>query len=322
MSELTSDPSGTWPPPVCEPPGLGEAPRLPRILIHVALFLATVLTTMMAGAFQVDMSFFQNPWILFETPWIIFKGIPFAVSILAILTAHEMGHYFMSRRHQLNVSLPYYIPGPPLIPFVTGMPPMLPGTFGAIIRIRSPIMDKRALLDVGCSGPLSGLVVVVPVLMVGLYFSQVITLPPRAGLGIALGEPLLFRLVSWLMFGSLGPNQHVLIHPVAYAGWLGLLITALNLLPVGQLDGGHVIYALFPRWHRHISIAFLGMLVVIGILAWPGWLLWAALLIFLGLRHPRPYCDWIALDRRRRILGGLTILVFVLTFSPMPIRLG
>jgi membrane-associated protease RseP (regulator of RpoE activity) len=307
VSEITSDPSQAWP-PECETPGLGEAPKPPRILLHVVLFLATVVTTVVAGAFQFGVN-------LFEHPWQVYRGIPFAVSILAILATHEMGHYLMSRRHQLNVTLPYFLPG---IPY----PPPLPGTFGALIRIRSPILDKRTLLDVGCSGPLSGLVVVVPVLVVGLKLSKVATLPPDAGLGITLGEPLLFKLVSWLTLGPLGPNEHVLIHPVAFAGWLGLLITALNLLPVGQLDGGHVIYALFPRWHRRISIAILGMLVVFGILSWHGWLVWAVILSFLGTRHPPPYCDWIALDRRRRILGAITILVFILTFSPMPFSLG
>jgi membrane-associated protease RseP (regulator of RpoE activity) len=307
VSEVTSDPPQAWP-RVCEPPGLGEAPRPPRILLHVALFLATVVTTMVAGAFQFGVN-------LFEHPWQVYRGTPFAISILAILASHEMGHYFMSRRHHLNVSLPYFLPG---LPF----PPPLPGTFGALIRIRSPILDKRALLDVGCSGPLSGLLVVVPVLVVGLKLSTVATLPPGTGMEITLGEPLLFKLVCWLTLGPLGPEEHVLIHPVAFAGWLGLLITALNLLPVGQLDGGHVIYALFPKWHRRISITFLGMLVVIGILTWHGWLMWAALLTFLGIRHPPPYCDWVVLDRRRRILGGITILAFVLTFSPMPFSLG
>jgi membrane-associated protease RseP (regulator of RpoE activity) len=307
VSEITSDPSREWP-PVCEPPGWGETPPPPRIYLHVALFLATVLTTMVAGAFQSGVN-------LIQTPWQVYRGLPFAVSILSILAAHEMGHYFMSRRHRLNVSLPYFLPG---LPF----PPPLPGTFGALIRIRSPILDKRALLDVGCSGPLLGMLVVVPVLVVGLKLSRVETLPLGAGLGVTLGEPLLFKLVCWLTLGPLGPEDHVFIHPVAFAGWLGLLITALNLLPVGQLDGGHVIYALFPRWHRRISITCLGVLVVFGVLTWPGWLLWAVLLTLLGTRHPPPYCEWIPLDRRRRILGVVTILVFVLTFSPMPFSLA
>jgi membrane-associated protease RseP (regulator of RpoE activity) len=307
VSDLTSDPSRAWP-PVCKPSGLGETPRPPRIFLHVVLFLATVVTTMVAGAFQFGVNLFQHPWQ-------VYRGIPFAISILSILAAHEMGHYFMSRRHQLNVSLPYFLPG---LPF----PPPLPGTFGALIRIRSPILDKRALLDVGCSGPLTGILVVIPVLVVGLKLSTVSTLPPEAGVGITLGEPLLFKLVCWLTLGPLGPQEHIIIHPVAFAGWLGLLITALNLLPVGQLDGGHVIYALFPGWHRRISIAFLGMLVIIGILTWHGWLVWAGLLTLLGIRHPPPYCDWIVLDRRRRILGAITVVVFILTFSPVPFSLG
>jgi membrane-associated protease RseP (regulator of RpoE activity) len=307
VSDVTPETPEAWP-PVCEPPETWGAPRPRRLVLHVALFLATVFTTMVAGAFQFGVN-------LFEYPWQVYQGIPFAVSILAILTAHEMGHYLMSRRHHLNVSLPYFLPG---LPF----PPPLPGTFGALIRIRSPILHKRALIDVGCSGPLIGIVVVVPVLVVGLLLSPIKELPAGAGAGIQLGEPLLFKLVCWLTLGPLGPDDHVLLHPVGFAGWLGLLITALNLLPVGQLDGGHVIYALFPKWHRRISIACVGMLVVFGVLTWPGWLLWAVILTVLGMRHPPPYCDWIPLDRRRQVLGALTILVFLLTFTPVPFNLG
>jgi membrane-associated protease RseP (regulator of RpoE activity) len=283
-------------------------PRPPRLLLHLALFAATVLTTTAAGAFQAGVN-------LFAYPWRIYEGLPFSVSILAILTTHEMGHYLVSRRHRLDVTLPFFLPG---LPF----PPPLPGTFGALIRIRSPILDKRALLDVGCSGPLIGLVVILPVLVIGLLLSPVKELPLHAHGGIELGEPLLFQLVSLLTIGPLGPEQHVLLHPVGFAGWLGLLITALNLLPVGQLDGGHVIYALFPAWHRRISFICLGALVVFGVFTWQGWLLWAVVLTALGTRHPPPYYDWIPLDPRRRALGVLTILVFLLTFTPMPFNLG
>jgi membrane-associated protease RseP (regulator of RpoE activity) len=270
--------------------------------------VATALTTTVAGAFQAGVNLFAHPGRLYE-------GLPFAVSILAILGAHEMGHYLVSRRRRLDVSLPFFLPG---LPF----PPPLPGTFGALIRIRSPILDKRTLLEVGCSGPLSGILVAVPVLVIGLLLSPVRELPGRALEGIQLGEPLLFKLICWLTLGALGPEQHVLLHPVGFAGWLGLLITALNLLPVGQLDGGHVIYALFPTWHRRISVAAIGTLVVFGVFTWQGWLLWATVLIVLGLRHPPPYYDWIPLDRRRRALGLLTIVVFVLTFTPIPFNLG
>jgi membrane-associated protease RseP (regulator of RpoE activity) len=272
------------------------------------LFLATVLTTTAAGAFQFGVN-------LFAEPWLIYRGFPFSASILAILTFHEMSHFLASRRHRLDVSLPYFLPG---IPF----PPPLPGTFGALIRIRSPILDKRALVDVGCSGPLMGILVAVPVLVVGLLLSPVKELPAGTGDGIQLGEPLLFKLVCWLTLGPLGPDDHIIMHPVAFAGWLGLLITALNLLPVGQLDGGHVMYALFPLWHRRISIACIVTLIVFGILTWQGWLLWAVVLSVMGVRHPPPYCDWIPLSPRHKALGIITIAVFLLTFTPMPFNLG
>jgi len=306
VSEVTPESARAWG-QVCEPPAWG-ATRPRRLWLHTLLFLATVLTTLAAGAFQFGVNLFAEPWRLYQ-------GYPFAVSILAILGSHEMSHFLTSRRRRLDVSLPYFLPG---LPF----PPPLPGTFGALIRIRSPILDKRTLVEVGCSGPLMGILVAVPVLVVGLLLSPVKTLPAGAGEGIQLGEPLLFKFLCWLTLGPIGPNDHVIMHPVAFAGWLGMLITALNLLPVGQLDGGHVIYALFPSWHRRISITCLVMLVIFGILTWQGWLLWATILAVMGFRHPPPYCDWIPLDRRHKALGVLTIVVFLLTFTPMPFNLG
>jgi membrane-associated protease RseP (regulator of RpoE activity) len=307
MSEITPEPIEVWP-PVCEPPIGWGTPKPRRLLLHIGLFLATVLTTMAAGAFQAGVN-------LLVDPWLIYRGIPFAASMLAILGTHEMSHFLTSRRHGLDVTLPFFLPGPPF-------PPPLPGTFGALIRIRSPILDKLTLVDVGCSGPLAGILVAVPVLVIGLLLSPVKAMPAGADQGLILGEPLLFKLICWLTLGPLGPHDQVIMNPVAFAGWLGLLITALNLLPVGQLDGGHVIYALFPRWHRRISITFIVLLVIFGILTWQGWLLWAVILTVMGVRHPPPYCDWIPLDRRRKILGVITIVVFVLTFTPMPFNLS
>ena len=216
-----------------------------------------------------------------------------------------MGHYLVSRRHHLDVTLPYFIPAPP-IPFIIG-------TFGAFIRIRSPIRDKRALLDVGCAGPLIGVLVAIPVILLGLKLSTV-TVIGGGEETVTLGEPLLFKFLSWLALGPMTPEQNVILHPVAFAGWIGLLVTALNLIPVGQLDGGHVAYALFPEYHRYISLGMLGLLVVCGVVFWQGWLLWAVLLVFLGWRHPPPYQFWVPLDRRRRVLGIITIVVFGLTF--------
>lgn len=277
-----------------------------RLRLHVVLFLATVATTIAAGALQQGV----NPLI---NPGGLVKGIPFSFTLLLILGTHEMGHYIMSRRHHLNVTLPYFIPAPPF--------PFIVGTFGAFIRIRSPIQDKRALLDVGCAGPLTGVVVAIPVILVGLKLSTV-KIIPGGGEGLALGEPLLFQILSWVVLGPLGPDQNVILHPVAFAGWIGLLVTALNLIPVGQLDGGHVAYALFPSQHRLISYTCLFLLLASGLLFWGGWLFWALLLYLLGLKHPPPAYDWVPLDRRRKILGVVTFLVFILTFTPAPFKLG
>ena len=284
----------------------GPAPKPPRRLLHLGLLLATVVTTVIAGALQQGV----NP---LETPELLYRGIPFSFTLLLILGAHEMGHYLVSRQHGLDVTLPYFIPAPP-IPFIIG-------TFGAFIRIRSPIRDKGALLDVGCAGPLTGVMVSIPVILVGLKLSVVTVIGGIEG-SLTLGEPLLFKLLSWLALGPLTPDQNIVLHPVAFAGWIGLLVTALNLIPVGQLDGGHVAYALFPEHHRYISLVSLGLLVICGLLYWQGWLVWAALIAFLGWRHPPPYQFWVPLDRRRRVLGLITIAVFVLTFSPAPFALG
>jgi membrane-associated protease RseP (regulator of RpoE activity) len=281
-----------------------EPPR-PRLLTHLLLFLATLATTIIAGALHQGVNPLTHPGELY-------KGIPFSFTLLLILGAHEMGHYLVSRRHHLNVTLPYFIPAPPF--------PFIIGTFGAFIRIRSPIRDKRALLDVGAAGPLTGVVVSIPVILLGLNLSTV--KPGPGGVeGLTLGEPLLFQLLSWLVFGQMSPEQNILLHPMAFAGWIGLLVTALNLIPVGQLDGGHVAYALFPQQHGRISLACLGLLGLIGLFFWHGWLVWAVLLYFLGLRHPPPAYDWVPLDRRRKIIGAVTILVFVLTFTPIPFKL-
>jgi membrane-associated protease RseP (regulator of RpoE activity) len=282
------------------------APRPLRLWLHLGLLLATVVTTIIAGAVQQGV----DP---LTTPGLLYKGIPFSFTLLLILGTHEMGHYLVSRQHHLDVTLPYFIPAPP-IPFIIG-------TFGAFIRIRSPIRDKRALLDVGCAGPLAGVLISIPVIVVGLKLSTIIVVSGK-GEGLVLGEPLLFKFLSWLVLGSQGPNANVILHPVAFAGWIGLLVTALNLMPVGQLDGGHVAYALFPDYHRYISLGVLGLLVLSGFLFWEGWLFWAVLLSFLGWRHPPPYHFWVPLDRRRRVLGIITILVFIVTFTPAPFILS
>ena len=307
--ELKEEPPGRgWhisPPPEHLP--LPPRPRRPWL--QIALFLATVATTIVAGALQQDV----DP---LSTPGLLYKGIPFSFTLMLILGTHEMGHYLVSRWHRLLVTLPYFIPAPPY--------PFIIGTFGAFIRILSPMRDKRALLDVGCAGPLVGVALSIPLLIWGLKLSQVRFLLPgsEAGFGFILGEPLLFKLISWLTLGPLPPHHHVVLHPIAFAAWIGFLVTALNLLPVGQLDGGHVAYALFGPYHRQISLACFVFLLLCGLLAWTGWFIWALLLYILGFRHPPPYYDWVPLDRRRKLLGVLTMLVLILTFTPAPFRMG
>jgi membrane-associated protease RseP (regulator of RpoE activity) len=297
--------------PRFEPP---PATSRRRLALHFLLLLGTVITTCISGAILQGVDLLNHPGLLWTNPFLLYQGLPFSLTLLLILGSHEMGHYLVARYYRMDVTLPFFIPGPPLPPG--------PGTFGAVIRIRSPIRDRRALLDVGCAGPLIGVAVSIPVILVGLKLSSVATVV-HGQEGLVFGEPLLFRALSWLVFGKLAPHQDVLIHPVAYAGWLGLFITALNLMPVGQLDGGHVIYALFPKLHRYISWICLGLLAVFAAFFWLGWLIWVILIFFvLGWRHPPPYYDWVPLDRRRKLLGVLTILVFILTFSPAPFSLG
>jgi membrane-associated protease RseP (regulator of RpoE activity) len=273
-------------------------PPKPRIGINALLFFLTLLTTIFAGALQEGV----NP---FETPGQIYRGIPFSFSLMGILLAHEFGHYLAAKKHGLNVTLPYFIPAPPII-----------GTFGAFIKMRSPVRDRRMLMDVGAAGPLVGVVVAIPLLIAGLRLSEVKFIGGETGLN--LGSSLLLSLLSRIVVGPLPEGYDIVIHPVGFAGWIGLLVTALNLLPLGQLDGGHVGYALFGEWQNRISKFVYGGLIVLGVLGWQGWLVWAVLLWFLGIRHPVPTDWWVPLDRKRKIIGWVTVGVFILTFIPVP----
>jgi len=272
--------------------------KKPGVGINVVLFIFTLITTTFAGAIQEGVNPLKNP----EQ---IFKGLPFSLALIGILLAHELGHYLTARNHGLNVTLPYFIPAPSFI-----------GTFGAFIQMRSPIRDRRILLDIGASGPLVGIAVSLPLLIFGLRLSEVKMVPEQAG--TTLGSSLLLYLISWLVVGPLPEGFDVVIHPVGFAGWIGLLVTSLNLLPIGQLDGGHVAYALLGERQNKISkIVFLGLLAL-GIFGWPGWLFWGLILFIMGFRHPPLLEWWVPLDRRRKIMGWVTIAIFILTFIPVP----
>ncbi|MFQ5901761.1 MAG: site-2 protease family protein, partial [Thermodesulfobacteriota bacterium] len=224
----------------------------------------------------------------------------------AILLTHEMGHFLASKKHGVDATLPYFIPAPTFL-----------GTFGAFIKMRSPILNKNALIDIGASGPLAGFVVSIIVTFFGLKLSTITSATMQEGM--KLGSPIVFHIISLLSIGSIPENQDILLHPMAFAGWIGFLVTSLNLLPIGQLDGGHVVYAIIGKKHRAISIAMLFLLVFFGLYGWPGWLIWAFIVSLLGTSHPPIMDTSYTLDRRRKMVGWGTLLVFILTFTPMPI---
>lgn len=296
-----------------------------RLAIHVALFLLTLLTTTIVGAglaqsfrdsrplsLDISLWFLDFP----KHPAMLLDGLPFSLTLLIILLGHEMGHYLACLRYGIDASLPYFIPAPTLI-----------GTFGAFIRIRSPIYTKRALFDVGIAGPLSGFALLLPALAGGVANSKVIHGIANRG-DFIFGTPAILRILEWMIFPGV-PSSDIYLHPVARAAWVGILATALNLLPIGQLDGGHILYSFVGDVHRRLSKIFVGLLVLVAAFAslkyedfWTGmpWLVWAIFLSLFALRHP-VICDITKIDRTRTRLGWLALIIFLLSFTLVPVRL-
>ena len=275
--------------------------------LPLVLFMLTVFTTLWAGAYQAYGGMVRGPVaFLREHPEMLWNGIPFAGTLLGILVTHEFGHFILSKIHRVPASLPLFIPGPPH--FI--------GTFGAIIRMRGPIMNRRALFDIGVAGPLAGFVVAVVALTVGLFLSTVVD--RSTTFGLQLGEPLLLKFMAWLIIGPLPPQADVLLHPVAFAAWFGLFVTSLNLIPIGQLDGGHVAYALWGDRQRTMAFAVLPLLLMLGFVGWPGWFVWAFMAGVWGLGHPPVRDPQVQLGRARVFVGWFALAVFVLTFAPIP----
>ncbi len=317
-------------------------PRPSRVWPNLALFLLTLGSVILAGALYA----YGGP--ADGTTQQIFAGIlrsipagaPFALGLMGILLAHEFGHYFAARYHKTAVSLPYFLP----------FPGSTFGTMGAFEQLKEPPRNRRVLLDIGLAGPLAGLVVAIPVLLAGLALSPIERLPatPAAAAGAGVeGNSLLYLAAKFAVTGELLPApasyagvpplvywarylvlglplplgaRDVILHPLAWAGWAGLLVTALNLIPAGQLDGGHVLYVLLgPRASRlvpFIVVALAGLGLV-----WPGWWLWAGLVFFLGRTHAQPLDEITPLDPRRRALALLGLAIFVLVFTPVPLRI-
>jgi membrane-associated protease RseP (regulator of RpoE activity) len=255
------------------------------LIIHALLFVLTVASTYFVG------------------------GFAYSASVITILLAHEMGHYLMSRKYGVHATLPYFIPLP--------LPPF--GTLGAIIKMKGAIINKKALFDIGIAGPLSGFVVAIPFIVFGIKMSSIQFVTPQMS-AFKLGDPILFKILQWLLIGDIPYGSDLVLHPLAYAGWVGLFVTALNLLPIGQLDGGHIIYAVFGDKSKWIFAGSITLLAALTIFYNPGWLLLVILLLIFGMRHPEPLDMETGLDGKRKFLALVMLLIFLLSFtlSPFP----
>ena len=311
--ELRLAPPGEWPPQRYFRPQRG--PLWP----HLVLFFLTVLSTLSVGSEfaqsyaqnHAPFSGDQNPFALmllpFEHPRLLALGIPFSFTLLAILFAHEMGHYFACKMYGIEVSYPYFIPAPTLF-----------GTFGAVIRIRSPITTRRALFDVGLAGPVVGFLIAVPAMAFAVAASKIVPGAEKHALVLFGNLPLLQLFVAWFHPGA--DPASLLLHPVGSAAWIGLFVTALNLLPAWQLDGGHILYSLASRNHRRISLGVGMALLLLGRYAWNGWYLWGVLLLVLSwrFRHPPLRDPWEPLGRARRAWAVVALAIFLLCFIMSP----
>lgn len=314
--------------------------------VNLLMFILTLISVALVGGLNAIPQSITDPnqlgqYVLSNITAILWAGAPFAASLLAILGAHEFGHYLMGRHHGVHVTLPYFIPFP--------LPPF--GTMGAVINMKEQPKNRRQLLDIGLAGPLSGLVVAIPVLLLGLSLSTVDQIPAQIPSGMAFqleGNSILYLLLKFIMFGKLLPTPasfgalpewlywlqffftgrpyplgglDVMLHPVALAGWAGILVTALNLIPAGQLDGGHVMYVLVGRKTAMRLLPFiLAAMAILG-LFWGGWWLWVALIFFLGRTYAEPLDQITPLDERRRWLAVLAVVIFLLVFTPVPLNI-
>jgi len=270
--------------------------------VHLLLFILTLLSTLFVGAMQTGVDLLKEPVKLY-------KGVPFSLTLMTILLSHELSHYFTSKKHGVKATLPYFIPAPTII-----------GTFGAFIKMKSPIVTRKALIDIGASGPIAGFIISVLATIIGLQMSEVVPIAKTRGV-LNLGDSILFSFLAKLVLGVTPAHSDILLNPVAFAGWIGLFVTSINLIPVGQLDGGHIAYALLGEKQIRLSFLLILVMVSLGLLLWEGWFVWAVLLLILGLRHP-PVIYWeIPLDYKRKFIGWLALVIFVLTFIPVPFKI-
>ena len=281
-----------------------KIPKIPRV--HWILFLLTVFTTLLAGAIMEGAQILDNPLDLI-------KGVPFSFTLMFILGTHEFGHYYYAQKHKVDASLPFFIPAPPFL--------FLIGTFGAFIKIKSPIYRKDALLQIGAAGPIAGFIIAVPALILGLFLSDIVEKSDIQG-ALILGDSILMKILTWVTHPDLMESQDIMLHPIAFAGWIGLLVTMLNLLPIGQLDGGHVAYAMLGEKQKLIGQAAFILLIPLSFLS-INWLVWGLLLLLLmrTVKHPPIQDIHIPLSESDKRIGYICLLIFILCFIPAPFKI-
>ncbi|MEO0092242.1 MAG: site-2 protease family protein [candidate division WOR-3 bacterium] len=267
--------------------------------INLILFIATVFTTLLIGAINRG----GNPFSQFKD---FALGIPFSFSLLVILGGHELGHYFISRHYGVSVTLPYFLP----------IPHPLVGTMGAFIRIKSMLPNRRALLRIGVAGPIVGFLISLPITIVGIAHSQISQII-ETDHQIRLGVPLLFKFLTFIFHRNIPEGFDLVLSPMAFAGWLGLFVTALNLIPAGQLDGGHIAYALLGKHRKIVTVLLIPLMAGLGVL-WPGWFFWIFLILIIGLRHPQTQDDITPLRTSDKVLVIFALLIMVCSFTPNP----
>lgn len=287
-----------------------------RLWLHALLFLLTLGSTTIAGALHYDSFISEFGARVVPVNWgLLLQGFWYSGTLLGILGAHEMGHYLLCRRYNVDASLPYFIPMPPFF--------FLTGTLGAVIKIREAFPTRKVLFDIGVAGPIAGFVVLVPALFWGMTMSNVVPAPTEGSV-LFLGEPLLFKLATYAIVGPVRDGYTVNIHPMVFAAWFGMLATALNLLPFGQLDGGHITYATLGRWSTPISIATVGTAVAMTFIS-VSWLVMTVMMLvmlfMLGPRHPRVLDEHEPIGMARNLVAVFALIMFILCFTPVPIQL-
>jgi membrane-associated protease RseP (regulator of RpoE activity) len=292
-------------------------PPRDRVGLHVLLLVLTMVTTTFVGAlhyFGFTLGFGNDAAVALplRDSWFYLRGLWYSGTVLAILGCHEMGHYLACRYYKVDASLPYFLPAP--------LP--LTGTLGAFIKIRERIPSKIALFDIGIAGPIAGFLIAVPALFWGLALSTVERLPENFT-GMELGEPLLFRAAAWLVWGDVRDGMSINLHPMGFAAWFGLLATALNLFPIGQLDGGHVAYAVLGR--RSVFVTIVTICIALGlVLVSMSWLVWSVLMLVMlfvmGPHHPPTLNDEVRMDRGRLLIAVFGVIMLIVCFTPAPLE--